>query len=105
MLCNQLLVDLYILCDAKIDSLNKLLAAYLNINSFRYKYCHIQERLVNNTVDVLFLAETKIDGTFCDAQFTVDNYHFWRKDPTTHEGLLTCHNSYHLYTYNYHILL
>jgi hypothetical protein len=43
--------------------------------------------LVNNTVDVLFLAETKIDGTFCDAQFTVDNYHFWRKDRTTHGGL------------------
>ena len=43
--------------------------------------------MVNNTVDVLFLAETKIDGTFCDAQFTVDNYHFWRKDRTTHGGL------------------
>ena len=45
---------------------NKLLAANRNINSFRYKFCHIQELLVNNTVDVLFLVETKIDGKLCD---------------------------------------
>lgn len=37
---------------------------------------------------MLFLAESKIDGTLCDAQFTVDNYHFWRKDRTTHGGRL-----------------
>jgi hypothetical protein len=73
--------------DLKRKHPNTLLTAYLNINSFRYRYCHIKELLVNNTVDVLFLAETKIDGTFCDAQFTVDNYHFWRKNRTTHGGL------------------
>jgi len=80
--------------DLKRKHPNKLLAAYLNINSFRYKFCHIQELLVNNTVDVLFLAETKIDGTFCDAQFTIDNYHFWRKDRTAHGGGLAVYVTY-----------
>jgi hypothetical protein len=31
---------------------------------------------------MLFLAETKIDDQFPDAQFQVNNYHFWRADRT-----------------------
>jgi len=42
--------------------------------------------LVKNTVDVLFIGETKLDSTFTDAQFTVEGYHFWRKDRNAHGG-------------------
>jgi len=65
---------------------NKLLCAFLNINSFRYKFCHIKEILQKNTIDLLFICETKLDDSFVDSQFLVDNYHFWRKDRTAHGG-------------------
>jgi exonuclease III len=35
--------------------------AYLNINSLRYKVGHIKELPQKGTVDILFLAETKLD--------------------------------------------
>ncbi|CAG2205039.1 unnamed protein product [Mytilus edulis] len=60
--------------------------AYLNINSLRYKFCSIKELLCKNTVDMLIIAETKIDDSFPDALFKVDNFHFWRKDRTSHGG-------------------
>ena len=41
---------------------------------------------MKHTVDILFLAETKIDDWFANAQFTVDEFHFWRKDRTAHGG-------------------
>ena len=55
---------------------NKFLIAYLNINSLRYKFCYISELLTANIVDMLFLSETKIDDSFTDTQFQVNNYHF-----------------------------
>jgi hypothetical protein len=35
---------------------------------------------------MLFLSETKIDDSFTDTQFQVNNYHFWRADRTAHGG-------------------
>jgi exonuclease III len=64
----------------------KFICVYLNINSLRYKFCHICELLTSNTIDMLFLAETKIDDQFPDAQFQVNNYHFWRADRTAYGG-------------------
>ena len=64
----------------------KCICVYLNINSLRYKFCHICELLTSNTIDMLFLAETKIDDQFPDAQFQVNNYHFWRADRTAYGG-------------------
>jgi hypothetical protein len=42
----------------------QFMCAYLNINSLRYKFCLIGELLTSNIVNMLFLAETKIDETF-----------------------------------------
>ena len=36
--------------------------------------------LIQNTVDLLFIAEAKLDVYFVNAQFMVDNYHLWRAD-------------------------
>jgi hypothetical protein len=46
-----------------------------------YKFCSIKQLLTTNTVDMLIIAETKIDNSFPDAQFKIDNYHFCRADP------------------------
>ena len=35
---------------------------------------------------MLFLLETKLDLSFPDAQFAVDNFKFWRKDRNSHGG-------------------
>jgi exonuclease III len=42
--------------------------------------------LQKGTVDILFLAETKLDQSFVDCQFKVDNYIFWRQDRTSKGG-------------------
>jgi hypothetical protein len=60
--------------------------ASLNINSLRNKFCIIKELLTKNAVDLLFLLETKIDDSFPDAEFMVDNYHMWRADRNQHGG-------------------
>jgi hypothetical protein len=36
-----------------------------------------EELLTTNTVDMLIIAETKLDNTFINSQFAVDNYHLW----------------------------
>jgi hypothetical protein len=35
---------------------------------------------------MLFLAETKIDETFTDTQFKVNDFHFWRADRNQYGG-------------------
>ena len=35
---------------------------------------------------MLIIAETKLDESYPDALFKVDNHHFWRKDRTSHGG-------------------
>ena len=64
----------------------RFLCACLNINSIRNKFHHVRQLLTENIVDLLFLLETKIDDSFPDAQFNVDNYHMWRADRTDHGG-------------------
>jgi hypothetical protein len=62
---------------------------YLNINSIRYRFCSIKQLLTTNTVDMLIIAETKIDNSFPDAQFKIDNHHFCRADQNAHgDGLI-----------------
>lgn len=57
-----------------------VLIAYLNINSVRYKFDEIKELLTDHIVDILFLAETKLDETFNNTLFTVDGYKLYRPD-------------------------
>jgi hypothetical protein len=64
----------------------KLVCAYLSINSVRHTIGNIKEFLHKNIIDILFLAETKIDNSFPDCQFAVDNYTMWRADRNSHGG-------------------
>lgn len=74
------------LSDIRRKHPNRFLCAHLNINSLRFKFCHITELLQKGTVDILFLSETKLDQSFVDCQFKVDNYTLWRADRTSRGG-------------------
>ncbi len=50
-----------------------LIIAYLNINSIRNKFEFLKPLIADN-VDVLTVAETKIDGTFTTSQFLLDGF-------------------------------
>ena len=49
--------DLKYIC---LDNLNKLVIAYLNINSIRNKFDFFVEKIKGN-VDILMISETKLD--------------------------------------------
>ncbi|XP_060579019.1 uncharacterized protein LOC132735993 [Ruditapes philippinarum] len=68
------------LINIKKESPNKFTCAYININSLRNKFDFLKEILIKNIVDILFIAETKLDGSFPDAQWQVNGYHLWRAD-------------------------
>ena len=70
----------------KLKFPKQFLCAYLNINSLRYKFKSIKDLLNRNILHILFLSETKIDDSFTDALFSVDNYHLWRADQTDRGG-------------------
>ena len=53
---------------------------FKNINSIRNKHEYIRDLRQRNLVDILFLSETKIDASFPDAQFLIDNFTMWRAD-------------------------
>ena len=63
-----------------------LIAGFLNINSIRNKLSPVQHILCNSYVDLLGVSETKLNDTFPDGQFHVDNYVLNRKDRTSHGG-------------------
>ena len=70
--------------DVRIKHPNKFQCAYLNINSFRNKFQSIKELL--NLVDMIIVGETKLDETFRNGEFHVDNFHLWRADRTANGG-------------------
>ena len=50
------------------------------VNSLCYKFDHIKDLLIQNTVDLLSIAKTKLGESFVNTQFMVDSYHLWRVD-------------------------
>ena len=74
------------LVDLRKKSPLNIICAYLNINSYRYKYEHIIELLQRNRVDILFLSETKLDDSFLDSLFNVDIFSLYRSDRNQHRG-------------------
>ena len=58
----------------RIDNPANLIFDYLNTNSIRNKFTNLQ-KLIKGNIDVVIIAETKIDTSFTKAQFLPDNYH------------------------------
>ena len=60
--------------------------AYININSIRYKHNELFT-MVQHNIDILAIAETKLDSSFPFAQFLVHSYKTpYRKDGNKHGG-------------------
>ena len=62
--------------------------AYLNINSLKNKINYVRELLSKAPIDLLCIDETKLDSSFPDAQFKIDDYHFppFRRDRDINGG-------------------
>ena len=56
------------------DNPSNLNFCYLNINSVRNKFTDLQT-IINGNVDIVSIAETKLDASFPSAQFTLEGYH------------------------------
>jgi hypothetical protein len=72
--------------DVRIKHPNKFQCVYLNINSFRNKFQSIKELLNENLVDMSIVGETKLDETFRNGEFHVDNFYLWGADRTANGG-------------------
>ena len=57
----------------RIRNIGKIIIGYLNINSVRNKFDALKE-ITSQNVDVLMLAETKIDSTFPTGQFAIEGF-------------------------------
>ena len=66
--------DILKLKKARNKNICNPLFAYYNINSLRYKFNDLKEILHTSPPDVLVLAETKLDKSFPNAQFFLNEY-------------------------------
>ena len=57
----------------KENSPNKIIAGHLNINSLRKKFVALQF-IINRSLDIILLLETKLDDSFLSAQFILKNF-------------------------------
>ena len=48
--------------------LNNVIFSYLNINSIRNKFGDL-DKIIYENIDILYIAETKLDGSFHNNQF------------------------------------
>ena len=63
----------------RLQNLNKLIIAHLNINSIRGKF-EALKTFVKNNLDILVVSETKLDHTFPFNQFFMEGYRLIRHD-------------------------
>ena len=65
---------------------DNFIAGLLNVNGLRNKFIEIHSLLCKESLNVLGLCETKIDDSFPDAQFHIENYQLYRKDRNSRGG-------------------
>ena len=81
--------DLQMLYDLRFEYSKILLCGYLIINSLRNKIDDLREIMHVNTIssDYFLIRETKLDGSFPNAQLTMSNYEIRaKKDREKYEG-------------------
>ena len=67
------------------NNYRKCMVGFLNINSIRNKFQDLQD-LFQENLDIFGICETKIDGSFPDPQFSMPNYHMFRRDRDSFGG-------------------
>ena len=72
--------------DLRVKNYNKIIVGHLNINTIANKFDQLKT-LVDSNIDVLVIAETKLDDCFPTAQFLIKGYSKpYRLDRTCHGG-------------------
>lgn len=66
--------------DFKVNHPKNLILCHYNINSIRNKFSEASLLLMDQLVDILAIGETKIDDSFPNEQFYVQNYRLHRQD-------------------------
>ena len=70
--------------DAMVNFRNQnpknLITGHLNINGLRNNFFEVHDILIQNLMDLSFLSETKLDGSFPNAQFRVPGFKHYRAD-------------------------
>ena len=59
--------------ETRIKNANWLIIAHLIANSFRNKF-EIIEELIEDTIDIFLISETKLDSSFPNGQFVIKSY-------------------------------
>ena len=59
--------------DFRVKNKENLIVSYLNINSIRNKFESLKTVVCNN-LDIITIAETKLDNTFTTNQFMIDGF-------------------------------
>ena len=61
---------------------------YLNINSLRNQIINLRDAVAKVPIDILCVDETKLDESFPDSQFLIENYQFppFRRDRNSKGG-------------------
>ena len=76
--------------DAMVNFRNQnpqnLITGQFNINGLRNKFFEVHDILIQNLMDLLFLSETKLDGSFPNAQFRVPGFKHYRADRNWNGG-------------------
>ena len=68
-----------------------LIVGHLNINSVRNKIFALHDIIIEKYIDVFALTGTKIDSSFPNAQFSVENFTLHRNDRNSHGGGIICY--------------
>ena len=75
-----------ILKNIKIQNVNRLIIAQLNINSIKHKFYTLKE-IIQDNIDVLVTTESKLDETFPSSQFNIEGFSPpYTKDLNKHSG-------------------
>ena len=62
------------LTNIRISNINKLIFAYLNINSLRNKFNLLCDK-TEVSIDIFIISETKLDDSFPQGQFLIESFH------------------------------
>ena len=88
--CNGAEDSYQILRNYKHKYPKNLILGYLNVNSVLSKFNELAIPMIDELVDVMMFAETKLDDTIRDATINIKNYKLHRNDRSrTAHGLLT----------------
>ena len=80
----------------RIQNSRNIIFSYLNINSIRYKFDNLKT-IINENLDILCIAESKIDKSFTTAQFMLPGYQkSYRLDISGRKGGLLVYIKSHL---------